>query len=214
MEDARRYALTAVAGGKWRVRRPESAVALTFDDGPDPNWTPTVLDTLARHRVRATFFVTGTAASGHPELVARILAEGHSIGIHGSGHRNLRYLPWAEARQEILEGRRQLELALGRPVRLFRPPQGGLTLRAALLVRRTGLRMVMWNRESEDWRPGADPLEVIEHLARSQPGDVILMHDTIANPFDPAQLDRSATVAALDAVLPAIRERGLDFVPL
>lgn len=209
---ARQRWLISLAGGQVRLPGDEPIVALTFDDGPDPTWTARVLEVLDRHDVKATFFVTGEGALRSPDTVLRVRAAGHSIGFHGHHHENMSRIRRRAALREIDDGRASVTAVLGEPLTLYRPPQGGLTLSTALAIRRKGLRMIMWSRESEDWRPGVELATVLDQLAGTTPGDVVLMHDTIANPYDPRQLDRSVTVAALERMLPELKSRGLDFV--
>jgi peptidoglycan/xylan/chitin deacetylase (PgdA/CDA1 family)/GT2 family glycosyltransferase len=193
----------------------ENQVALTFDDGPDPEFTPQVLRVLAEHGVRATFFLVGDRATRYPELVRQIVAGDHAIGSHSSVHQNLTALSMIGALRQIREGRHSVAAAAGRPVRLFRPPQGELNLRSALACRAARCRIYLWNRGGGDWRPGIDAASVAAEFAEVRGGDVLLMHDSIADhDADPAQADRSATVAALDSVIAAIRGKGLELVPL
>jgi peptidoglycan/xylan/chitin deacetylase (PgdA/CDA1 family) len=103
------------------VATDDRVVALTFDDGPDPDQTPEVLDALAEAGARATFFVLVDRAAEHPDLLRRIAAEGHEIGLHGEDHTRLTTLPIREALRRIRRGKRRLEELTGRPVTLFRP---------------------------------------------------------------------------------------------
>jgi peptidoglycan-N-acetylglucosamine deacetylase len=128
----------ALRGAALRAARPRrmltggNTVALTFDDGPDEEFTPQVLDVLAAHRVRATFFLVGRRARNHPELVRRIVSDGHAVGSHTWSHPR----PWTigglETLREYRAGRRAIEDLAGRDVPLFRPPKGYVTGRIAL----------------------------------------------------------------------------------
>jgi peptidoglycan/xylan/chitin deacetylase (PgdA/CDA1 family) len=193
----------------------DNQVALTFDDGPDPEFTPQVLVILAEHGVTATFFLVGERASRHPELVRQIVAGDHTIGSHSSSHHNLTTLGALGARRQIMDGRRSVAAAAGRPGRLFRPPQGELNVRSALACRATRCRIYLWNRGGGDWSPGIDASSIASEFADVQGGDVLLMHDAIADgDADPSQADRSATVAALADVISTVNAKGLTFVGL
>jgi peptidoglycan/xylan/chitin deacetylase (PgdA/CDA1 family) len=189
-------------------------VALTFDDGPDPVFTPRVLDVLAEEQVRATFFVVGKRVVRHPELVRRIVAEGHAIGSHSFSHVDAGMLSWLQLLRDYRAGRRAVEQAVGRRVRLFRPPQGHYSGQSAIAVRIAGLRPWLWTIDAEDWRPGTTPDELLARARSLAAGDVLLLHDAMELPLAPEAEDRSATVAALLEVIERVRERGLEFVTL
>jgi peptidoglycan/xylan/chitin deacetylase (PgdA/CDA1 family) len=112
-----------IDGDRMAVRRlPDRTVALTFDDGPDPEWTPRILDALRRHGVKATFFVLGAKVNDHPELVRRILAEGHELGLHSFNHDDLTDVSPVQRRLQLELTRNAVARASGLDVRLFRPP--------------------------------------------------------------------------------------------
>ena len=137
-------------------RRP-GQLALTFDDGPNPAWTPQLLDTLASHGIRATFFLVGRYAQAQPDLVRRMASEGHLIGNHSWSHPNLAITPAAKVQSELAQTADVLQQILGAPVRYFRPPFGArrpFVLRAA---RQLGMEPVLWNAITNDWaEPSAD----------------------------------------------------------
>ncbi|MDR3084081.1 MAG: bifunctional polysaccharide deacetylase/glycosyltransferase family 2 protein, partial [Streptomyces sp.] len=185
-------------------------IALTFDDGPDPVWTPRILDVLRRNHVHATFFIVGSQAVAHPELLRRIVAEGHQIGIHTFTHPDLaRLAPW----QRSLE-LRETQLAVAGAARvtttLLRPPysSGNKALDdAAWSVLKqadgAGYVTVLTTQDAEDWqRPGVDRI-----LANATPhghaGQIMLMHD--------AGGDRSQTVAALGSLIPRLKAQDFKF---
>ena len=185
----------------------EPVAALTFDDGPDPEWTPPLLDVLARHGARATFFMVGARAERHPELVRKVAAAGHAIGNHSWDHPSLVGLGAAQRRQQI----RRCEQALA-PYgeRLFRPPHGHQTAASFVDARRLGYRVVTWSMVAEDFR-GEDGDTVLGLLrARVRPGSIALLHDSLYTAGDERHRDRTATLWAVDALL---EERaGFEFV--
>lgn len=131
-------------------RRP-GELALTFDDGPNPAWTPRLLAFLAEQDIRATFFLLGSRAQAQPELVRRIVAGGHLAGNHSWSHPNLAFTPPARIRAELSATRDQLEQITGAPVRFFRPPFGARRPAALRIARELGMTPVLWNAMTSDW---------------------------------------------------------------
>jgi len=183
-------------------------VALTFDDGPDPAFTPRVLDELDRLGVPATFFLVGERAAAHPALVRRIAADGHSIGSHSHSHLEPGAAGWRVA-VDFVRGRREVERAAGRKVPLFRPPKGYLSPREQRAMVAARVEPWLWTIDTEDWVPGASRDEVVAATSALGPGDVVLLHDAICGPLGPEALDRSATVASIDGIVSGARARGL-----
>lgn len=179
-------------------------VYLTFDDGPDPHWTPRVLEVLAIHGVIATFFMVGKRALAHPEVARAVTTAGHGIGNHSFSHRH----PWrmraAEARREVRDGMTALEDVCGRSVSLFRPPYGRvrhcMTLEAALC----GQAQVLWDRSAIDWGPRGRSAGIARRLARVQPGEIVLMHDGAGKHNHPDELLR-----ALPGLLQRLTDNGV-----
>ncbi|MFN2607336.1 MAG: polysaccharide deacetylase family protein [Acidimicrobiales bacterium] len=194
--------------------RASGNVALTFDDGPDPEHTPAVLDELGRLGIVATFFLVGHRATAHPGIVRRIIDEGHAVGSHSNSHPEPWGIPMPDLVREYRRGRVQVERAARRPVPLFRPPKGYVDGRGAAAMLAARLRPWLWTIDPHDWVPGVRPAEILAGLADLGSGDVVLLHDAIQGPLDPSALDRSATVAALDAVGALARQRQLRFCTL
>ncbi|MFC9926911.1 bifunctional polysaccharide deacetylase/glycosyltransferase family 2 protein [Streptomyces sp. NPDC127190] len=201
----------ADADGAVRTARVRArTVALTFDDGPDPVWTPRILDALRRNHVHATFFVLGAQAVAHPGLIRRIVAEGHQIGIHSFTHPDLaRLAPWQRS-LEVRETQLAVAGAAGVTTALLRPPysstNAGLSdgdwsvLKEAGAV---GYVTVLSTRDSGDWRrPGVSRI-LTAAAPHGSAGQILLMHD--------AGGDRSQTVAALTALVPRLKADGYRF---
>ncbi len=191
----------------------EHQVAITFDDGPDPRWTPKILDILKAANVKATFFVVGVNAERYPALVRRIVNEGHEIGNHTYYHPNLA-LCWPEhIRLELNATQLLLETITGRATTLFRPPYAADTgptelseLAPLKIAEDLNYLVVLENIDPQDWaKPGAD---IILRRIKQQrhDGSVILLHD--------AGGDRSQTVEALPRILDWLHTRGDTVVPL
>lgn len=197
------------AGARDRLPPGSADIALTFDDGPHPQFTPRVLEVLADHRVRATFFVVGCRVREHPDLVRQIRREGHVLGSHSSTHPDARRLGVRQLHADYADGRAALEAVVGAPIALFRPPNGTLDLKGAAVVRRLRLVPWLWNVDPADWRPDTSEDEIVARCSRTRAGDVVLLHDGLERPLAPRALDRSATVRALPRIIRALRERGL-----
>lgn len=158
-------------------------LALTFDDGPNPTWTPKLLDTLSSHGVHATFFLLGGFAEQQPDLVRRIAAGGHLIGNHSWSHPDLSRTSARRVSEELARTSDLLEQTIGAPVRYFRPPFGARRPVVFRIARDLGLRPVLWNAMTNDWNePTADQItarlaEKVEHITRAGSAVNIVLHD-------------------------------------
>jgi peptidoglycan-N-acetylglucosamine deacetylase len=187
-------------------------VALTFDDGPDAEVTPAVLDLLGRHDARATFFVVGRRVERHPELTAEITARGHGLGNHTHTHpHHFWFLGPGGIRLEIGLAGRAIERATGSSTRLFRAPAGIRGPWTSWVLSRMGLDLVSWTRRGYD-AVRTDPERVAARLLGGlSAGDILLMHD--GSPAR-APTGRPVVLEALPRVLEAIEAEGLRPVPL
>jgi peptidoglycan-N-acetylglucosamine deacetylase len=196
---------------RWRrfpgLERLEAGVALTFDDGPDPDSTPAVLHALGD--ARATFFMVGEQVEAHPELAREVLERGHAVGLHG--YRHVEQDELADPAADLAAAASAVAAATGHVATLYRPPYGRFseTSYAACLER--GLRPVYWSGWGMDWEP--IPAERIADLATRDldAGTIVLLHDS------PRYAYRSSarpTAEALPTILGAAAERGLGVVPL
>ena len=195
-------------------------IALTFDDGPDPNWTPEILDILKQENVPATFFIIGKNGQAYPDLLRRIVNDGHEVGNHTFTHPNLGEVPGSLTELELNATQRLIESETGRSTVLFRPPYFGdaeadkpQEVEPALLAQQLGYLMVGVRIDPDDWRLPVTADEIIERTIQratdNNPetrGQVVLLHDSGG--------DRSATIAALPGIIHELRSRGFRFVPV
>jgi len=196
----------------WRAPEASNSIALTFDDGPDPAFTCRVLDILAEHDVPAAFFVVGTRARAHPELLLRAHSEGHVIGNHTENHSLLFHCRlWSKLRSELTACNEAIHAAIGSVPMLFRSPHGIRNPALADVVREMSMTVVGWQTRGCDAvskDPGAIEARVVDSV---EPGGVILLHD--GSGLGGTE-DRSATLAALPGIITRLRAKGLRFVRL
>ncbi|MEK6334363.1 MAG: glycosyltransferase [Acidobacteriota bacterium] len=193
-------------------------IALTFDDGPDPKYTPAILDILKNENVPATFFVIGKNGQAHPDLLRRIVSDGHELGNHTFTHPNLGEIPGRITDLELNATQRLIESITGRSTVLFRPPYFGDAeadkpeeVAPAIRAQKLGYVMVGLRIDPSDWKPDVTADEIVQRIvdkaADKNPetrGQVVLLHDSGG--------ERSATVAALPRVIHELRARGYKFV--
>lgn len=187
-----------------RVRYfPHKLLALTFDDGPDERITPQILDALAEHGARATFFVLGGQAKAHPELLQRIVAEGHALGNHSYSHPQRTTA--SEAQSELDRTDALIADVAGQEPTVYRPPYGivdGNLTRAALA---RGYAAVLWTISSADTRPIDADTIARNVIYTPNPGDIVLMHDGAGH---------QATADAVPRILRELGEAGFEFVTM
>jgi peptidoglycan-N-acetylglucosamine deacetylase len=192
----------------WRLPAGTSDVALTFDDGPHPETTPAILDALAVHDQRATFFVIGEHVRRHADVLRRIVAAGHSVGLHSDSHsRWFNCWPRGKVQRDLAACAATIADATGAPPpRLFRPPVGLKNPLVGDIARRMGLVAVTWSSRGWDTRT-SDVERIADAIGRAaRPRSIIMLHDG----HEPGRAaDRSATVAALRRALPGLAERGI-----
>ncbi|MFE4816342.1 glycosyltransferase [Streptomyces sp. NPDC056704] len=189
---------------------PDHRLVLTFDDGPDPTWTPKVLDVLKKHHAHAVFFVTGTMTSRYPELVKRMVEEGHEVGLHTFNHPDLSFQSTKRIDWELSQNQLALAGAAGIRTSLFRPPYSSFadamdnkSWPVTEYIGTRGYITVVNNTDSEDWqKPGVDRI-IRNATPKGGKGAIVLMHDSGG--------DRHQTVQALDRFVPELQERGYRF---
>ncbi len=178
-------------------------IALTFDDGPHPRYTPQILDILKKYGIRATFFLIGENVELYPDLAKRILDEGHEIGNHTFTHMKISDTSKEQLKREMENCEQALfELTEYRPT-LFRPPQGRLDKKVETLAEMFDYKVILWNIDTRDW--AHESPEAIKHnvITNIESGSIILMHDFIAH--------NSPTPKALELFIPLLLEEGYSF---
>ncbi|SRR6266568_46567 len=189
---------------------PARTIALTFDDGPDPEWTPQILDVLGRYGAHATFFEIGSRVNEHPDISRRILAQGHELGVHTFTHINLSAAPAWQRSIELTLTSNAIAAATGRVPALLRPPYSaepdavtGGGYAAMRQAGQAGYLVVLTDLDTEDWRRPGVPAIVKLGTPAGGAGAVVMMHDSGG--------DRSQTVAALKVLLPRLAAQGYRF---
>jgi peptidoglycan/xylan/chitin deacetylase (PgdA/CDA1 family) len=193
----------------WEVQTDQKVIALTFDDGPDPVETNAILDLLNRYGARSTFFVIGKRVKQFPEVVQRVIGEGHEVANHTYSHVFF-HLPSSKriVREEIERTEQAIIEASGRRTYLFRPPGGIYDETIIQVSNEMGLVPIMWSwhQDTEDWnRPGVRHI-INKVLNNVRGGDIILFHDHVEG--------KTQTVAALEVILPELQKRGYKMVPV
>lgn len=173
-------------------------VSLTFDDGPRQDTTPTLLDGLAERGVHATFFIIGTRIEGREDILRRMAAEGHQIGLHSQNHKKLSGLSCAELTSEVEELRQTLEALLGQRDYMLRPPYG---LTSSTLCSWATEPLILWSVDPQDWADHNSARQVKAIVSKAKDGDIILLHDIY-----------HASVDTALQVVDALMDKGFYFV--
>ncbi|MBP1996560.1 polysaccharide deacetylase family protein [Paenibacillus eucommiae] len=191
----------------WEVPTDNKLVALTFDDGPDLENTPLILDLLKQYDAKATFFLIGNKAERSPELVKREVKEGHELANHTYSHSYLNQkTPLSKMKSEIKHAEEIIASITGQKCNLFRPPGGFYHEKLVNLAKEEGYTVVMWSwhQDTRDWdRPGVKKI-VDSVLNHTRNGDIVLFHEYVEG--------KSQTIDALKIILPELKQRGYQFV--
>jgi len=198
-------------GTIYRVRGKGKKVALTFDDGPSPEWTPKVLDALKSAGIKATFFMVGHHVQEYPQIARRVAEEGHTIANHGYAHSVMLYYTPAEIEEEIKYTEMVIKEATGVTTQFFRPPKAWLRKAIKKRIDAMGYKTVLWSLNSKDWVKFDHRLivKILKRLVRN--GDILLFHDS-GNVFSREGGDRKQTVAAIPLLARALKDKGFTFV--
>lgn len=197
----------------YRVSSTEKLVALTFDDGPSPVWTPKILDELNKAKVKATFFMLGEHVARYPDVARRVAKEGHEIGNHTYDHHVLIYYTMEELENEIKYADNVIKGVTGVTTRYFRPPKAWLTPDEKVKVGQMGYKIILWSLNSKDWVTFDDKY-IIRYISRNiRPGDILLFHDS-GGAFSSEGGDRSETVSCIARLVEKLKEKGYRFVTI
>ena len=184
-------------------------IALTFDDGPDPAWTPKIAAELTARDVRGTFFMVGQRAAAHPAAVRVLVDAGHEIASHGWSHRSLWLCGPRRTADEVLRAQERLAELSGAAPRFFRPPWGMVNAALFGVLHRTDLRCVLWSIQPEGLRPRAPDAQAAYVVDHAHPGAIVDLHDADGVPGAPKRL-----AAALPAMIDGLRARGYTLTTL
>ncbi|MDD4879485.1 MAG: polysaccharide deacetylase family protein [Candidatus Omnitrophica bacterium] len=197
----------------YRVNTLEKVVALTFDDGPSPVWTPQVLDELKKAGIKATFFMTGKHVEQYPEIAKRVAREGHEVENHGYSHEVMVYYKMDELMREIKGTEKIIRDVTGRTTKYFRPPKAWLNDTEKQKIKEMGYGIVLWSLNSKDWVTFHDK-QITSYISRQiRPGDIILFHDS-GGVFSTEGGDRTQTVKTIPRLVKKLKEKGYRFVTI
>jgi polysaccharide deacetylase family sporulation protein PdaB len=188
-----------------RIDTQRKVVALTFDDGPDPQYTPLILETLHQNGVPATFFVLGSQADKHPRVMRWIEKAGHEIGNHGYHHLDLNKLTEREIYDEIKRAEQSIYRTTGVLPQYYRPPAGVLSHDVLNAVQSAGYDLIHWSVDPRDWSLERTASVIANSVKKNvSSGDIVLFHD--------GGLNQRQTLAALQDLITDLRSRGFKFV--
>lgn len=206
------HAVITRKGTIYRVTTQDKVVALTFDDGPSPLWTPQILDELKRHNVPATFFMIGKHVEKYPQLVKRVFAAGHEIGNHSYLHNVILYYKDEELQLELEHTSWLIKKITGQEIKLFRPPKAWVMEREKNYIKKMGYKIVLWTLNSKDWVTFFNAKYLVAYLMKCiQPGSIILFHDS-GGTFSIEGGNRSNTVKSISRLIKEGMAQGYKFV--
>ncbi|MED0758865.1 polysaccharide deacetylase family protein [Aneurinibacillus thermoaerophilus] len=190
----------------WEVNTKEKVIALTFDDGPDPLYTPQIIQLLNKYQAKATFFVVGQKAKNNPAIIKELKQNGHEIGNHTYFHPSLYRISFARLKKEIEDTDSIIYAITGVSPTFFRPPGGVYNEKVVEAAKQGNHLLVMWSwtQDTKDWKnPGIQ--KIVDKVCKNaKPGNIVLFHDAGGN--------RTQTVQALDIILNKLSKEGYTFV--
>lgn len=192
-----------------RIKTQEKVVALTFDDGPNPQTTSAVLKSLEKHQVRATFFVVGSLAEKQPALIKKMAKAGHEVSNHSYSHKNFNRKSDEEISKEITSTNLLIHKLTGQKPVLFRPPGGYLSNKLIEIAQKEKVKIAYWSWEtdSKDWKGGRSADSISSHICQHiAPGQIIILHDGCSNSLQ--------TAKAVDLLLTELKKQGYKFVTM
>ena len=195
----------------YAARTGEKIVALTFDDGPSPLWTPQILARLKEAGVKATFFMLGEHVEKYPDIARMVADQGHEVENHTYSHHVLIYYTMEELENEIKKAEQAIRETTGVTTRYFRPPKAWLTEAEKNKIRELGYETVLWSLNSKDWVTFDDKYIVRYLVKHIRPGDIILFHDS-GGVFSTEGGSRRETVLSVSLLIRKLQERGYRFV--
>nr|WP_028400049.1 polysaccharide deacetylase family protein [Ectobacillus panaciterrae] len=190
----------------WNIQTPKKIIALTFDDGPNPVYTPQILDLLKQYNGHATFFEIGYRMECYPSVVSRVVQEGHELGNHTMTHSYANRVTLERMQQDIMRAQLLIEKWQPNGPLYFRPPGGYIDQDLLEASHQQGYKIILWawHQDPRDWAsPGSD--KIVDHVIKqAHNGDIVLLHDGGG--------DQSQTVEALKTILPSLQKQGYKFV--
>ena len=187
--------------------RQQRYIALTFDDGPHPQYTLEILDMLKKHNIKATFFVLGQFAEEYPDIIRRQVNEGHEIGNHTYSHFDITKISKDKFKEEFNRTQEIISSLTGVESKVFRPPYGVYNENVVKVINEQESNIILWtyDQDSKDWsNPGVDEI-VTTTVSNIKNGDIILFHDYVYH-------ETSNTVSALESIIPELTNQGYSFV--
>lgn len=186
-----------------KVKTEDKVCALTFDISWGDKYSPSILDTLKKNNVRATFFIMGPWSVKYPDIARRIAMEGHEVGSHGYKHENYGEKTAEWVRGDIQKAHKQIQEVTGKEAALLRPPNGHYSKQSLQVTEELNYRTIIWDADSLDWKnPGTDVV-IKRVLTKTKPGSIILLHASDT----PVQ-----TAEALPVIIDGLRAQGYTFV--
>lgn len=201
------------SGTIYRVKTTQKRIALTFDDGPSPAWTPKILDELKKVNVKATFFMVGHHVKKYPDIAKRVAQEGHVIGNHGYAHTVILYYTPAEIEEEIEYTEYVIKNITGYKTKYFRPPKAWMPQVIKDKIKSMGYESILWSLNSKDWVTFNHKWMVRYLVHQVKSGDIILFHDS-GDVFKAEGGDRLQTVLTIEPLVRELQAKGFKFVTI